>query len=208
VRFLAATLVVVAAVFALSACAPADEPSRIPWDAPATAELERRAAEDQALRERLVATLQSGGAPDSALLAELAAADSANAAWLAAAVATHGWPARTSAGDAAATAAFLIVQHASHDTLFQGAMFRELSTAFDRGEADGESLALLTDRVARHRGSPQLYGTQAELRDGRVVLDPIADSAGVDARRARLGLMPLDTYVRFLDSVYTAQPRE
>jgi hypothetical protein len=44
------------------------------------------------------------------------------------------------------------------------------------------------------------------MRDGQLVLDPIADSAGVDARRARMGMMPLSEYVRLMDSMYLKRP--
>jgi hypothetical protein len=81
-----------------------------------------------------------------------------------------------------------------------------LERAYRADEASGQQLALLTDRVAAARGKPQVYGTQADIRDGRVRLKPIADSAGVDARRAAVGLPPLREYVRVLDSVYTAHP--
>lgn len=184
------------------ACSPTGAPSTPAWDAALTSELQRRGAEDEAARAQLIASLQAGGAPDSTVLAQLAAVDSANAQWLASTVTTHGWPRRSVVGADAASAAFLIVQHATHDTTFQVAMLRELATAVERREADGESLALLTDRVARQRGLPQVYGTQADVRDGRVILDPIADSAGVDHRRAQLGMVPLAAYVRLLDSLY------
>jgi hypothetical protein len=60
---------------------------------------------------------------------------------------------------------------------------------------------MLTDRIEVKAGRRQVYGTQLSLKDGRFVLDPIADSAGVDARRQRLGLMPLAEYLRKIDSV-------
>ncbi len=178
------------------------------WDATLASELARRGAEDQAARAELIAVLQAGGTPDSTVWRPLAVVDSANARWLASVVATHGWPLRSVVGADAAQAAFLIVQHATHDTTFQVAMLRQLADAVDRREADGESLALLTDRVARQRGLPQVYGTQADVRDGRVVVDPIADSAAVDDRRAQLGMMPLARYVRVLDSLYLGREPE
>jgi hypothetical protein len=52
------------------------------------------------------------------------------------------------------------------------------------------------------RGEPQVYGSQASITDGRVIFAPIADSAGVDARRAEMGLPSLSEYRRVLDSVY------
>jgi hypothetical protein len=60
---------------------------------------------------------------------------------------------------------------------------------------------MLTDRVEVKAGRPQIYGTQLSLKDGRWVLDPIADSAGVDVRRRQMGLPPLAEYLRLADSV-------
>ncbi len=198
-------VVVVIASVAL-ACTPSRPDARAAWDEALSAELLRRSGEDQALRDQMMARLQSGSAPASSLLAQIEAADSANTAWLRGAVASHGWPAQSTVGREAASAAFLLVQHASRDTAFQAAMLRELVTAFEHGEADGQSVALLTDRVAVHRGQPQVYGTQADMRDGRMVFEPIADSAGLDSRRARMGMMPIGEYVRLLDSMYLARP--
>ena len=68
--------------------------------------------------------------------------------------------------------------------------------------ANGQVAALLTDRIASARGQPQVFGTQADMIGGRVVLKPILDSANVDARRASMGLPSLKKYLRILDSDY------
>jgi len=170
------------------------------------AELLRRAAVDQAVRESVTAVLRSGAAPDSALLARMVAVDSGNTAWVSGVLARWGWPGRSLVGSDGTNAAFLLVQHADRDTVVQVRGLSLLERAYRAGEASGQQLALLTDRVAAARGKPQVYGTQADIRDGRVRLKPIADSAGVDARRAAVGLPPLREYVRVLDSVYTAHP--
>ena len=185
------------------ACGANDKRSALlPWDDALKSELLSRVATDQAARERLVAAMRAGGAPDTALFMELRTIDSSNARWLRDAVARHGWPERDAVGNEAARAAFLLVQHADHDTAFQAAMLPALDAAFRRGQAEGQSVALLTDRLAVARGEPQIYGSQTTSRDGRIVFEPIADSAGVDARRARMGLPPLSDYMRVLDSVY------
>lgn len=173
-----------------------------PWDDALTSELLRRVAADQAVRDTLVAAMQEGSAPDTALFAEMRAIDSSNAQWLKEAVARHGWPERDAVGEEAARAAFLLVQHADHDTAFQAAMLPALEAAFRRGQAAGQSVALLTDRLAVARQLPQVYGSQTTMTDGRMTFAPIADSAGVDARRAKMGLPPLSEYKRVLDSVY------
>jgi hypothetical protein len=185
------------------ACGGNDKRSALsPWDDALKSELLSRLATDQAARERLVEAMRAGAAPDTALFMEMRAIDSSNALWLRDAVARHGWPERDAVGNDGARAAFLLVQHADHDTAFQAAMLPALDAAFRRGQAEGGSVALLTDRLAVARGEPQIYGSQTTSRDGRLVFEPIADSAGVDARRAQMGLPPLSDYMRVLDSVY------
>ena len=185
------------------ACGANDKRSApTPWDDALKAELLSRVATDQAARERLVVAMRAGAAPDTTLFMEMRAIDSSNALWLRDAVARHGWPERDAVGNDGARAAFLLVQHADHDTAFQAAMLPALDAAFRRGQAEGGSVALLTDRLAVARGEPQIYGSQTTSRDGRLVFEPIADSAGVDARRAQMGLPPLSDYMRVLDSVY------
>jgi hypothetical protein len=191
--------------FAVLACAQPKPVVRAPWDEALIAELLRRGDDDQAIRNQMMVGAQAGASTDSSLLARIDSVDAVNTAWLRATVASHGWPAQSVVGREAASAAFLVVQHASRDTAFQAAMLAELEVAFANGEADGQSIALLTDRLAVLRLQPQVYGTQANWRDGRLVLEPISDSAGLDARRTRMGLMPLDQYVRLLDSMYLSR---
>ncbi len=175
--------------------------SRDTWDATARQELSRRSALDQAIRDTFAASLRQVGRPDSAIGVRMLALDSANTTWLRSAIASRGWPRSSVVGEDVAEAAFLIVQHAPDDA-FQAEVLRLLEPLATAGEVSGQHFALLSDRVAVHAGRPQLYGTQASIRDGRVVLNPIVDSSQVDQRRARLGLPPLAIYVRMLDSAY------
>jgi len=165
--------------------------------AEARQQLAERGRTDQAVREGFAV----GGVVDSAQLVAMARADSANTAWLKAYVARWGWPTGAQVGREAVDAAFLIVQHAVHDTAFMRAMLPAIAQAHRRGDLDGGHVAMLTDRIEVKAGHRQIYGTQLSLKDGRWVLDPIADSATVDARRKRMGLPPLAEYLRFVDSV-------
>jgi hypothetical protein len=162
---------------------------------------------DQAVRQEMIDRLQSGAKLDSALAAHFSAVDTVNTAWLKSVVATHGWPGTSVVGDDGEDAAFLLVQHADRDTAFQATVLPLLERAYAEREATGQQVAMLTDRVAKARGQPQVYGTQADMRDGRVDLYPIADSPHVDARRTHVGMIPLSEYLRMLDSMYTAQPK-
>jgi len=171
------------------------------------AELLRRASADQEVREEFTAAFRTGKRPDSALVARVWSVDAENTAWLRDVIARRGWLGRSMVGDDGADAAFRLIQHADADTAFQTHVLPLLAQAYRTGEATGQSLALLTDRVATARGEPQVYGTQVDLVAGRAVLKPIRDSAGVDARRASLGLPALSVYLRLIDSVYTSRPR-
>lgn len=169
--------------------------------ADARQQLLQRGRADQEAREGFGV----GGTVDSAQAARMARTDSANTAWLKAHVAQWGWPTSQHVGRDGVEAAFLIVQHAVHDTAFMRAMLPAVEQAYLRGEVEGGAVAMLTDRLEVKAGRPQIYGTQLSLKAGRWVLDPIADSAAVDRRRQRMGLPPLADYLRLVDSVLRPQ---
>lgn len=159
-----------------------------------------RGQQDQAVRDVFLA----GHHQDTTDFRRMADVDADNTTFLKRIVAERGWPGRSMVGRDAATAAFLILQH-SPDTSFQAKTLPLLEKAFAAGEVEGQHVALLTDRIAVARHQQQVYGTQASLVNGRFVLDPIADSANVDARRARVGMPPVAAYMRILDSVYSTR---
>jgi hypothetical protein len=162
-------------------------------------ELEARGREDQAVREGF----GEGGTIDSVQSRAMMRTDSANTSWLKTYVARWGWPTSEQLGKEAVESAFLIVQHAVQDTAFMRAMLPAVQEAYRRGDLKGGEVAMLADRIAVKAGHPQIYGTQLSLRDGRWTLDPIADSAHVDERRASMGLPPLAKYMRLVDSLLT-----
>ena len=175
-----------------------------PADSALRAELVSRLARDQAIRDTLVAELRATQTVPPELATRMRAVDSSNTAWLQGVVARGGWPTRAQVGEDGVQAAFLLVQHADHDPAFQARMLPLLEQAVATGDARPGQFALLSDRVAKAQGRRQRYGTQSTITDGRVVIDPIEDSAHVDERRARMGLPPLAEYVRVLDSVYVS----
>lgn len=159
-----------------------------------------RGRQDQAVREAFLA----GHHQDATDLRLMSDVDADNTTFLKKIVAERGWPGRSLVGADAEGAAFLILQH-SPDTAFQATALPLLEKAYAAGEAEGQQLALLTDRVAVQRGQPQVYGTQASIVSGRFRLNPIADSANVDARRAALKMPPVAAYMRILDSLYSTR---
>lgn len=186
------------AVALLAACGDGT-PQRDPEVTNLQVELLGRVAREQGMRDSV---FLRPGAPDAVLMGRIEGIDRDNTSWLKEQVAAHGWPSRAKVGDRASQAAFLIVQHATHDPAFQRQMLDTLTLAWQRGEVDGESYALLYDRVQSQAGQKQRYGTQARMVGGALVFDPIEDSANVDSLRRTVGLPSLAAYRRVLDSVY------
>ena len=140
--------------------------------------------------------------PDSpeltALWEEQSKKDTKNLARLREMVAEHGWPGESMVGHDAAVAAFLIVQHADHET--QVEFFPLMEAAAEAGELQRRHLAMLQDRILVDEGKPQIFGTQLYLNDstGKLELFPIEDETNVDSRRLEVGMMPLAEYVRLV----------
>jgi hypothetical protein len=110
---------------------------------------------------------------------------------LAALVDTYGWPGPPLVGETGSRAAWLLLEQ-SDDPDLQRRCLTLVGSAMTRGHIDPADVARLTDRVCVYDGRPQVYGTQFELSAaGRRMPWPIEDEAGVDKRRAAVGLPPL-----------------
>jgi len=164
-------------------------------------ELKVRLIQDQAIRDSFLAEVNQLGHPTEAMFHKMSSVDSSNQAWLKPIIAQHGWPRRDVLDSIDIEAAFLIVQHADRDPAWQAALLPQIVASHDAGDLDGQSVALLTDRVAKAQHRPQIYGTQTTFQGRNPVIDPIEDSANVDARRAKMGLPPLAVYLHMLDSM-------
>ncbi len=153
---------------------------------------------DQGIREELLA--KGYGNLDSLDIARQEAIDRENTAHLQAIIDEHGWPDRFLVGFDGVQAAFLIAQHA--DEAFQQAILPTIKASYQRGDLSGGEYALFEDRVRVNQERPQLFGTQAYISDGRLILYPIEDHARIDERRSDLGLEPLADYVKKLEEMY------
>lgn len=132
---------------------------------------------------------------------QLEALDKANSARLREIIDTHGWPGKSLVGREAADAAFLILQHANLE--LQKKALPLVEQAYRSGEAQGQDLALLTDRVRVGQGKPQLYGTQVLISsDGQLTIEPIEDEPRLNERRAQLGLPSHEEYLSTLKQAY------
>ncbi len=170
------------------------------------AEVASRVERDQKARS----VFTEGAAPNPKDLDALMEIDRVNTAWLESWVDAQGWPKRSVYGKTAANHAWLLVQHADQNKPFQKMALRLMKPLLAEDEVSKTDYAYLTDRVLRGEGKPQLYGTQwASRPDGSMEMQPTSDLAGLEARRAGMGMPTIAAYRKMLEDAYkvkTADP--
>jgi hypothetical protein len=155
---------------------------------------------DQAVRMEMIAEGMEDVAPE--LQDRMNKVDAETEARLAAIMREHGWPGLDMVGLEGTAAASAMLQHVGPEMRKKALPLVE--TAFSAGNVMGPHYAGLVDKVRLSEGRPQLYGTVAEpfTRAGEVVFQPIEDEAGVESRRAAVGLMPLAEYRELMKQMY------
>lgn len=175
-------------------------------DEPADAALlVARPITDQVLRGALEwGTGEVGGAPPldpatkqvaaTLLWQAIGERDHANTAWLKTLVARGGWPTIGKVGKTAANDAWLLVQHADDDPVFQLDMLRLMEPLADRGEVAKKDYAYLYDRVMLKLSGKQRYGSQMVCTGGQYTPQPLEDEAHVDSQRQAMTMGTLADY--------------
>ena len=123
--------------------------------------------------DRMATTLAVGAVID--------AVDAENQAELLKLVPPEGWFLKSRYGEAASSAAFHIVQHADED--FWRRFVPVLEPFVAQGEVDGQSYAMMFDRLATSEGRPQRYGTQFRCDNGKWRPYPIEAVETLETRR-------------------------
>jgi hypothetical protein len=176
-------------------------------------ELLRLMEEDQAARKKFIEWLsrqskvdmKNGMAGDHPVARSIREIDRKNIARMKEIVDKYGWPGKSLVGADGANAAWLLVQHADQDRPFQKKCLELVKAAFKQGEATGQQLAYLTDRVLVGEGKKQIYGSQFQQKDGKLLPSPIEDEANVDKRRKEVGLNPLAEYAKQVAETYKSK---
>jgi hypothetical protein len=96
------------------------------------------------------------------------------------------WPTKSVVGGAGTHAVYLLAQR---DTgLARAALHRMMEAG--PAESPAVDVAVFEDHLRILWGRKQLYGTQFQLENGKIVLAPMEDSAHADLRREDAGLPP------------------
>lgn len=108
----------------------------------------------------------------------------------------YGWIGKSRVGAEANQAIWLVMQHA--DLERQLKYLPLLKKSVEIGESEGWHLAFLEDRILMRQHKNQIYGSQAIWDNiiGKMKIYPIDDRKNVNERRAKIGLEPIEVYVK------------
>jgi hypothetical protein len=134
---------------------------------------------------------------DDTILKTLRTARDTNTAELCSILKEYGWPTRDLVGEDGERSMFFLLRNSATDAL-QRDLLPVIIAAVKKGEISKGSFATYIDRLRTNAGLKQIFGTQATIKDGFLMLYPIADEQHVDARRKQYDMPPLKTYLRGL----------
>lgn len=120
----------------------------------------------------------------------------------------NGWPLRSEVGGTAASAAFLVIQHADYE--LQKRYLPMIEAACENGEASWSSYALMYDRIQTREDKPQKYGSQVRFNPETESYEPfpILEPEYVNQRRAEVGLGAIEDYLDRWDIEWSVPQKE
>ena len=101
---------------------------------------------------------------------------------------------------------WIVVQHADHDPSLQKYYLRLFKKLYEKDPDDTykEGIAYLEDRILVKEKVQQLYGTQfkdSALSKNTLEPYPILNHLGLEERRKKMGLQPMNDYIKELKRV-------
>jgi VWFA-related protein len=145
--------------------------------------------------------LEEERAKAGALMNQTRTSRQENTAQLCSILKEFGWPTVNLVRQDGVDAAFLLLKNASPFEL-QRDLLPVIIAATKKGEIARPDFAGYIDRLRLSAGLKQLFGTEATISNGFLVLYPIDGEAEVNRRREEYGLPPLSEYIRELEIIY------
>ncbi|MFY9221053.1 MAG: DUF6624 domain-containing protein [Blastocatellia bacterium] len=159
--------------------------------------------EDQSIRKQYIASNFNKD-----FLPSMVEIDKKNTLRMKEIISKYGWPGITLVDNDGAKAAWVIAQHADHDVEFQKNCLDFIKKAFLADDVEPTDFAYLTDRVMIKEKNQQLYGTQLYSKDGKFSPLPIEDEANINERRRKIGLSPLEDYIKQAEESYAKRQKQ
>jgi hypothetical protein len=132
---------------------------------------------------------------DKTFKEKLRETDSINTVKITSIIENYGWLGADVVGDLGNSTLWAVIQHSDLKT--QEKYLPVMREAVKNGKARADQLALLEDRVALKQGRKQIYGSQLGMDPitKKTYVCPLEDPGNVDARRAEVGLPPMQEYL-------------
>ncbi|MFA5541626.1 MAG: DUF6624 domain-containing protein [Bacteroidales bacterium] len=115
----------------------------------------------------------------------------------------NGLPTISMVGKFSSIQFFLMIQHSMDKRKY----YKLVKKAWEKGDYDSVSYAMLTDRVLMERDKKQIYGTQLSSRSDekkypcKLILWPVKDFKNVNKRRKEMGFTStVEEYVKFFSN--------
>lgn len=178
------------------------------YDKPLQAKLIAIFNDDQQIRLQFISAQKQFGAASQqvdSLAKIMLQKDSVNLIEITKILDTKGWVGADKIGGQANHTLFLIIQHADLKT--QQKYLPMMQQAVKNNNASANSLALLKDRVALGEGKRQIYGSQIGQDNDKQMsyVLPLIDPENVNQRRAKVGLGPIEEYVKRWNIIWNVE---
>ncbi|HEV8591294.1 MAG TPA: VWA domain-containing protein [Pyrinomonadaceae bacterium] len=136
------------------------------------------------------------------LAQKIAAANPQNEITLCRIFRQYGWPTKSLVGNEGVSAALYLVKNSgSFQTQMQ--LLPIIALAVKKNEIEkNEDFASFIDRLRLQAGLKQLFGTQARVSDGFLVLAQLQSERKIDAWRQLYNMPPLAEYIKFLENTF------
>ena len=158
---------------------------------------------DQKVRSKLVSNFLENNIDNARLIATM---DQFHTAQMKKILQEHGWVTISKFGKEADQQAWLLVQHADHDPLFQAGCAFILEKLIKFGETNQQNYAYLYDRAMlqfQNLKLKQKYGTQATIASDQIILFPYdGNISELNKRRKSIGLDTIEKYLDQLKNIY------
>lgn len=118
--------------------------------------------------------------------------------------AQNGFPTAKTVGKDGVDAFMLILQHAPDETLRQK-LLKPIEKAFKQKEISANDYSNYVDRLLVRQGKPQIYGSNFEMKDGKVVMSEVKDLKNLDKIRLKIGLPTIKEYAEMLKKAYNLE---
>jgi VWFA-related protein len=177
--------------------AQVNSPQPLAHDQKLRAELLKLEANDRKGFQDAIAAGQQG----AALMKRFRASRQKSTARFCPILKSFGWPTRALVDRDGVAAAFFLLKNSSSFEL-QRDLLPVVIAAVKKNELEKADFAGYVDRLRLRSGLKQLFGTEATIENGFLVLYPIEAETQVDERRKQYDLPPLTEYLRALERIY------